>query len=104
MTTFINLTPHDVVVENPDGTRILFPRSGTAARASAEYEACGFEGGVQLYRRKFGSVDLPAPQQGVMYIVSLLVKDLVQRDDLVSPGELIRDENGQPVACRGLVY
>jgi hypothetical protein len=35
-------------------------------------------------------------------IVSLLVKTTVKRQDLVSPGELIRDEQGRPIGCKGL--
>lgn len=45
--------------------------------------------------------DQPAAE---MYIVSALVRLAVPgRDDVASPGELVRDEKGQPIACKGLV-
>ena len=45
--------------------------------------------------------DQPEPE---MYIVSALVRLAVPgRDDVASPGELVRDEKGQPIACKGLV-
>jgi len=47
----------------------------------------------------------PADQpESTMYIVSALVRlALPGRDDLASPGELIRDDKGQPIGCKGLV-
>jgi len=61
--------------------------------------------GIPLFSRAFGEViGLPAPAEGVLLIVSALVADASpDRLDLVSPGELVRDDKGQPVGCKGFV-
>ena len=47
-------------------------------------------------------MDLCDEMDGVILIVSTLVKNASpDRKDLVSPGELIRNEAGQPVGCKG---
>ena len=64
----------------------------------------GEHDGVVLYRQSFGAVDgLPVPAEGTMYVVSLLVRQAApDRADLASPGELVRDNAGQPTGCKGL--
>ena len=43
--------------------------------------------------------DVPEP---ATYIVSGMVLAAISgRQDVVAPGDLVRDENGQPVGCRG---
>ena len=52
----------------------------------------------------FGEVvDLPEPQEGTIYVVSMLVAArAVGRNDLVSPGRQLRNEAGQVIGCAGL--
>jgi hypothetical protein len=53
-----------------------------------------------------GIIGLPEPAEGVGFIVSRLVRETADRDgriDLFSPGELIRNVDGQPIGCKGLV-
>ena len=45
---------------------------------------------------------LPDPQLGVAYIVSGMVASAAPRPDVFSPGDLVRDESGRPVGCKGL--
>ena len=48
-------------------------------------------------------VDLPAPQVGVYYIVSRLVMSACpNRQDLLVPNDLVRDEAGRVIGCRSL--
>lgn len=50
-------------------------------------------------------VDLPDPVDGVVYVVSSMVlahPSLCGRNDLASPGELLRDDAGRPIGCSGL--
>ena len=93
--SFINLTPHQI---NPVGGEAI-PPSGVVARCATTTQevAPGF------FSTAFGAVEnLPAPQPGVLLIVSALVRGAVpDRADVVSPGELVRDENGQPIGCKG---
>ena len=99
---FINLTPHQITDAL---TGVSFPPSGDVARVAATFSPAGEAGGVQLFRRTFGEVTgLPAPQDGVLLIVSALVADAAKdRTDLVSPGELVRNSDGQPIGCKGFV-
>ncbi len=100
-TNIINLTPH-AITEVTTGT--TFPPSGTVARVACDsIHAFNMNDTIPVFITKFGDVqDLPAPQDGVVYIVSLLVKQAaLDRHDLVSPGTLVRDWKGNPIGCNG---
>jgi hypothetical protein len=101
-TKIINLTPHTV---NETVTGEQFPPSGTVARVAATMTPQGDLNGIPLFTRQFGVVEcLPEPVAGVIYIVSAIVADACpDRRDLVSPGELVRNADGQPTGCRGFV-
>jgi hypothetical protein len=101
-TRFENLTPHSVTDALSGQT---FQPSGTVARVAATFTPSGETGGVQLFRRTFGAVEnLPDKRDGVLLIVSALVAAAApDRDDLVSPGELVRGPDGQPIGCKGFV-
>jgi len=45
---------------------------------------------------------LPAPQRGKVFIVSGMVASAAPREDVMSPGGLVRDESGRPCGCKGL--
>ena len=102
MKQFINLTPHAVVLN--DGT--TYPASGVVARVSATYTDFSPEGIAEV---KFGEpVGLPAPQTGVLLIVSGLLKQACpDRADLVSPATghpaCRRDEQGRILSVPGFV-
>lgn len=108
MTTFKNLTPHEINVHTPNGV-CTFKTSGQVARVESESEPVGtfrVDGlRVPVGRTVFGApVNLPEPEEGVVLIVSMLVRLAVpNRGDVVSPGELVRDELGRPVGCTGFV-
>ncbi len=101
---FVNLTPHDIVIQNEVGTRSI-PASGEVARCAITSSDAGEACGVPLSYSLYGAVkNLPEPAEGVLYIVSALVRSaLPQRLDLASPGELVRDGLGNVVGCRNLV-
>lgn len=95
MKKLVNLTPHPIVVLGPDG-EITIPASGTVARCSEVSEVIGELNGVPVIRKSFGQVvNLPEPEEGVVYIVSALVAQAAKdRDDVVFPGNLVRDDQG----------
>ncbi len=102
----INLTPHDIVVVYGDEKKV-FPKSGSVARVSVEYypTQLGEILGVPTTSSSYGEViGLFREIPGVFYIVSTMVAQAMEgkRLDLLSPGPLIRDENGQPVGCSSL--
>lgn len=106
MNNIINLTPHTLNIHT-DKKVLNIPTSGSVARVAAEYikEENDSDYGVDLFNCVYGEVTgLPPYRPGnTLYVVSGLVKSAVpERHDVVSPGELIRDENGKPIGCRGL--
>ena len=98
----VNLTPHEII-ETKSG--ISFSPSGQVARVGVEYKEEEKIGGIQLYSRSFGQViDLPEPRLNTLFIVSALVLEAAkERKDLLAPGELVRDDKGRPIRCKGFI-
>ena len=98
---FVNLTPHEIF-EVGSGLRI--PSTGLA-RVKAVTKKVSIINGVDIYRSEFeGALEgLPKARKGVIYIVSALALNAVPADrtDVVAPGNLVRDPQGQPVGCQG---
>jgi hypothetical protein len=96
----INLTPHAI---NLPGKTI--EPSGQLARCKEISRVVGNFDGIELIQRSYGEVeDLPEPQAGTLYIVSMLVRQaLPDRRDLASPGDLERNETGQITGAKNLV-
>ena len=104
-TTKVNLTPHVINVWANDGTHVVdIPSSGTVARLAVKPELVRVDGGIPIYVGRVGDiVGLPAEVAGVSLIVSGAVRSaLPGRKDLFSPGELIRNDAGNPIGCLGL--
>jgi hypothetical protein len=106
---FVNCTPHAVNIHREDGTVFTVDPSGNFARVATNIENVEISGieGIKVVRTTFDTtkVDgLPAPEEGVIYIVSLITLNALKgiRTDLVAPGNLIRDEKGNIVGCDGL--
>lgn len=111
--TLVNKTPHTVNLVTEDGTKISLepvlptPRVSSSSIKTAVYTITDDNGIAHEIVREapvFGEVvDLPEPQEGVLYIVSMLVAArAANRIDLVSPGRQIRNEAGQVIGCLGL--
>ena len=97
----INLTPHDIIVVSEAQT-ITLPSQGVC-RVSSTSVLVGEHEGTPLYKVEFGQVEgLPDQVDGVLYIVSALVKSAVpHRNDVVSPTEYVRDSEGRIIGCKG---
>lgn len=105
-----NLTPHEVKIFKLNGTApdldVVIEASEEVARVSCEYIKVDKKvDGVDLYRPVFGEVTgLPEYSEGVYLLVSAMVREaLPLRSDLVSPGQLLRDDDGNVIGCLGLV-
>ena len=97
---FVNLTPHRMVVV--DGPTI--EPSGEIARIDTSHEVVDLIDGVKVYATVFGEiVGLPDPVEGVTLIVSALVAMRAGRDDVMSPGQLVRDSEGRVIGCEGFI-
>lgn len=109
ITKIINLTPHPLNFVGDDGNVVAtVPPSGTVARVSMVKKDGGvidFDGvSIPISHVSYGQVqDLPDPQPDTIYVVSAVVAQAVcNRDDVFVPGDLVRDENGTVIGCRGL--
>jgi len=101
-----NLTPHALTLVGANGT-ITVPPSGVVARLAVTRTALspvtidGVDLAVSL--PVMGEVtDLPPAEAGVILVVSALVAGAVNRQDVMSPGELIRDGAGNVIGAKGL--
>lgn len=97
---FINLTPHAIHLPN----QTIEP-SGQIARCTEVSESVGEIDGIEIITRVYGEVTgLPDTNSENDYIVSAMVRlALPLRYDILSPGDLIRDDKGQIVGARNLV-
>lgn len=102
----LNLTPHAIAVQLPDGSRQTFAPAGAPARVSSSSADAGDVAGIPLRATAWGDiVGLPAPAPGVVYVVSALVAGRALRPDVVSPdtGPSAIRADGQIVAVTGFV-
>ena len=109
----VNLTPHPinllVEAENGEEGMLEIPSQGVArvSEIITPISRLPFEGVTALVvSKQYGQVEgLPDtdPNHEIIYIVSLLVRaSLSHRNDLVSPGELIRNDKGVIVGAKNL--
>src|SRR5690606_34225547 len=103
----VNCTPHDVNLITENGS-ITFPRSGIIPRLTEQQVKInsvivnGIE--IDIMKKSFLEPEgLPEPQEGTIFIVSALVAGAVKnRDDLVIPNDIIRDDKGNIIGCKNL--
>ena len=101
-----NFTPHNVVIVIND-SKIVIPSDGIARVTETKTitPSIDVDGVViETFVSAFGEVEnLPPQEEGVMVIVSALVASAAKgRDDLLVPGELVRDDGGNIVGCKSL--
>ena len=102
-----NFTPHNVVIVINDSTKIVIPSDGIARVTETKTVAPSIDVDgaiIETFVSTFGEVEnLPPQEEGVMVIVSALVASAAKgRDDLLVPGELVRDDGGNIVGCKSL--
>jgi hypothetical protein len=107
MAKLVNLTPHAINLM-VGGTTITIQPSGVVARCATTRTQAGTldVDGVQIPVNVlgFGAVqDLPAPQDGVFYVVSSLVANAAKdRQDLLTVDDAVRDASGNIIGARAL--
>ena len=102
-----NFTPHNVVIVINEETKIVIPSDGIARVTETKTVAPSIDVDgviVETFISSFGEVEnLPPQEDGMMIIVSALVASAAKgRDDLLVPGELVRDDGGNIVGCKSL--
>ena len=101
-----NFTPHNVVIVMNE-TKIVIPSDGIARVTEAKTVAPSIDVDgviVETFKSSFGEVEnLPPQEEGVMVIVSAMAADAAKdRNDLLVPGELVRDNDGNIIGCKSL--
>ena len=104
MKKIVNLTPHPLVIKKVDGSLEKIAPTGSIARVASKTEIVGEVNGISIFKQTFGEVlDLPEAQDDVILVVSRMVKDKVpSRDDVLVPGALLRDSEGNIIGANGL--
>lgn len=102
--TIKNLTPHVLNVYTTNNEVIDIAPDGVVPRCRQYEEPVFWIDGIQITRQTYGEVEnLPEKEDGVLLVVSRLVAAACpDRKDLLIPGPLVRNEQGQPVGCKGL--
>lgn len=109
---YVNLTSHEINIyakQTDDTTKFVqtVKPDGTVARvATVAKLQFTTNDGVPFYRNTTGKVQgLPQTVDGVVFIVSTQVRLAVpdRIGDVASPGDLLRDDKGNPIGCIGLV-
>lgn len=101
----INLTTHTLNIFSEDKEEVIsIEPSGQIARISVETKKTKTIAGIPFFKSVFGKVEgLPNKAQGCIYVVSSLVLvNTKDRNDVFAPGELLRNDEGQPIGCIGL--
>lgn len=113
----VNLCPHAIDLLIDDGREVVIPPARRPARVLVtrspveerkfEPDGAGPDGApvvVPVTTSRYGEVvDLPGPAPGVCFVVSYPVAyACAERDDLLIPDDLVRDQRGVVVACRSL--
>lgn len=102
-----NLTPHAVTIMREGQEALSIPSEGLA-RVAVSLAPCGELDGIPTVAQTFGAIEgLPAPEDGVFYIVSALIVSAARAEgrttsDLLTPADQVRGEAGQVIGCRAL--
>lgn len=108
----LNLTPHVINIFDLDGTKeiLTLEPSGKIARFNDNEKFIRNEeingSSVPVFIHGQSDVlDMPNPEENIIYVVSTPIRIFLKgRDDIASPGELVRNDLGQPIGCRGLIF
>lgn len=108
MTKLVNLTGHELKLT--DGSTITHIASDGRARVLSDGKTIAMVSvdGLQaplpftlLSNRTL--VDLPEPEDSVIYVVSGIVAAYTPRMDVVAPGRVYREQGGRVIGCQGFV-
>lgn len=100
---FVNATPHALNIVQRDGAVLTIEPSGICPRCSSTEVIDQAIGLIDITKQTLGEVEgLPEEIPGVFFVVSRLVASAAGRNDLLVPGQGIRDDQGRIIGCKGL--
>ena len=99
-----NLTHHPITIFKNNSVYCSFEPEGIVPRCQEERFQIGEIDGIPIMATRFGTVyNLPDKEEGVFLIVSPIVANaLPDRDDLLVPDLLVRDNQGQIIGAEAL--
>ena len=105
---FINLTPHTINLITESGKKVI-PASGVIARVEQTTTLVREIDGIPVVQSHWGDIlDLPDPKEDTLYIVSAMVANAAKAkgriQDVVCPGDFVRNDAGQIQGARNLMY
>lgn len=103
---YVNLTPHTVVVEYGNSETIHFEPCGIVARVEMELKETVSDGKIRNFKKEVkGVTGIPEPEPETRYIVSSMVFDATDRDDVVAPNtnNATRNEKGFIISVPGFI-
>ena len=104
MIEFVNLLPININVLDLDGHMHTFLSKGLARLEIAKIDKNPIGNFGVSFEEEIGIEGLPDPFPNRIYIVSSRVMLAVKRQDVVSPGELIKDEKNDVTVCQGFQF
>ena len=106
MVGLVNMTPHPIhIIGDNNQVLVTIPKGDRLIRLKAKTIKAGFTiNDIPVTRTEYSEpVGLPEYSFGTFYIVSQLVKSaLPERDDLLVPADVVRDNEGNIIGCRSL--
>lgn len=102
----INLCPHPILIRRNHNCRIEIPESGEVARLQFSTDFLRMAGDIPVHERRVLKVNgLPEEKKGVLYIVSAMLQQHLDRDDLISPDRYscYTDDDGRIIETDRLV-
>ena len=103
--TIQNHTPHTINIHTPDGAIVtIAPQGSPVPRVETIAVDEAPIGAIPTVVSRLGPVsNLPPATPGVYLVVSQIVASACpDRDDLLYPYDLVRDDKGRPIGCRAL--
>lgn len=109
----INTTPHNVVVIKADGETVTYKGGSPLIRVSATTQCIDNVGGIDIYEETLGDPIIDDPEDLLLHYRALIVSRVVADKlkgmsefdayELYVPGNLVRDNSGNIVGCKGLI-
>jgi hypothetical protein len=97
-----NTTPHVVRVVDEQGNILLeIPGAKQPLRLPEVVELDEYLGDIPVFIKHVVDGAAPIPFLNTLYVVSLPVAQIVRRGDFIVPHDLVRDDAGNVIGCRG---
>lgn len=103
----VNLTPHPITILGADGEKVreILPSGQGSPRAEEKHKFILEAEGVQVTQKEWGTVNLPEPQEDVLYIVSAVIAQAArERKDLIVPNTIREQGTGRILGCRSFSF